>query len=101
MPMLGTISNCSNQSDDSQFAGGGDWIRTSVGVSQQIYSLPPLATRAPLQRAEEYSTFLTVDSLAALVNAPKPLQIKPLATNPAAGFAIQANSELERSGDSP
>ena len=32
----------------SQFAGGGDWIRTSVGVSQQIYSLPPLATRAPL-----------------------------------------------------
>ena len=32
----------------SFFAGGGDWIRTSVGVSQQIYSLPPLATRAPL-----------------------------------------------------
>ena len=31
--------------------GGGGWIRTSVGVSQQIYSLPPLATRAPL-RAE-------------------------------------------------
>ena len=28
--------------------GGGGWIRTSVGVSQQIYSLPPLATRAPL-----------------------------------------------------
>lgn len=25
--------------------GGGGWIRTSVGVSQQIYSLPPLATR--------------------------------------------------------
>jgi hypothetical protein len=33
------------------FAGGGGWIRTSVGVSQQIYSLPPLATRAPLRRA--------------------------------------------------
>ena len=32
------------------FTGGGGWIRTSVGVSQQIYSLPPLATRAPLQR---------------------------------------------------
>ena len=32
----------------ASFAGGGDWIRTSVGVSQQIYSLPPLATRAPL-----------------------------------------------------
>ena len=29
--------------------GGGGWIRTSVGVSQQIYSLPPLATRAPLR----------------------------------------------------
>ena len=28
--------------------GGGGWIRTNVGVSQQIYSLPPLATRAPL-----------------------------------------------------
>ena len=40
------------------FAGGGDWIRTSVGVSQQIYSLPPLATRAPLQRAKDYSTGL-------------------------------------------
>lgn len=36
--------------------GGGGWIRTSVGVSQQIYSLPPLATRAPLQRAGKYST---------------------------------------------
>src|SRR6059036_2691622 len=31
------------------FRGGGGWIRTSVGVSQQIYSLPPLATRAPLR----------------------------------------------------
>ena len=26
--------------------GGQSWIRTNVGVSQQIYSLPPLATRA-------------------------------------------------------
>ncbi len=24
--------------------GGGDWIRTSEGVHQQIYSLPPLAS---------------------------------------------------------
>src|SRR3954467_7731428 len=39
-------------------AGGGGWIRTSVGVSQQIYSLPPLATRAPLRRTSKYSTFL-------------------------------------------
>ena len=31
------------------FPGGGGWIRTSVGVSQQIYSLPPLATRALLR----------------------------------------------------
>ncbi len=30
-------------------SGGGGWIRTNVGVSQQIYSLPPLATRAPLR----------------------------------------------------
>ncbi|GEM_PF-989991 len=29
-------------------SGGGGWIRTTVGVSQQIYSLPPLTTRAPL-----------------------------------------------------
>ena len=36
--------------------GGGGWIRTSVGVSQQIYSLPPLATRAPLRRACDYNT---------------------------------------------
>ena len=28
--------------------GGGDWIRTNVGVNQQIYSLPPLTTRALL-----------------------------------------------------
>ena len=33
-----------------KFYGGGGRIRTYVGVSQQIYSLPPLATRAPLQR---------------------------------------------------
>ena len=33
----------------SQNTGGGGWIRTNVGVRQQIYSLPPLATRAPLR----------------------------------------------------
>ena len=42
------------------FTGGGDWIRTSVGVSQQIYSLPPLATRAPLRRISNYSTTLII-----------------------------------------
>src|SRR5690606_29677186 len=30
--------------------GGGGWIRTSVDVSRQIYSLLPLTTRPPLQR---------------------------------------------------
>ena len=30
-------------------AGGESWIRTNVGVSQQIYSLPPLAARASLR----------------------------------------------------
>src|SRR4051812_10315811 len=29
--------------------GGGGWIRTSVRVSGQIYSLLPLTTRPPLQ----------------------------------------------------
>ena len=33
--------------------GGGGWIRTNVGVRQQIYSLPPLATRAPLRAEPE------------------------------------------------
>ena len=35
----------------ASFAGGGDWIRTSVGVSQQIYSLPPLTTWVPARNA--------------------------------------------------
>ena len=44
IPPRGTfLLNCC-----SSIAGGGGWIRTIVGVSQQIYSLPPLATRAPL-----------------------------------------------------
>ena len=32
-----------------QTTGGESWIRTNVGVSQQIYSLPPLAARASLR----------------------------------------------------
>ena len=43
-------------SQHCSLTGGGDWIRTSVGVSQQIYSLPPLATRAPLRRISNSST---------------------------------------------
>ena len=38
--------------------GGGGWIRTNVGVSQQIYSLPPLATRAPLRTKPSIMDFL-------------------------------------------
>ena len=30
--------------------GGGGWIRTSVHISDQIYSLAPLTTRPPLHR---------------------------------------------------
>ena len=41
-------SRMASPSNLPAFSGGGGWIRTSVGVSQQIYSLPPLATRAPL-----------------------------------------------------
>ena len=46
----------------ASFAGGGGWIRTIVGVSQQIYSLPPLATRAPLrsERTELLRLFIQV-----------------------------------------
>jgi hypothetical protein len=36
----------------SEQDGGGGWIRTNVGVRQRIYSPSPLATRAPLRRAE-------------------------------------------------
>ncbi len=43
---------------------GGCWIRTSVGISRQVYSLLPLATRATLQRSgpwprEEYCPLFT------------------------------------------
>ena len=51
-------SSLSRRTHSNRFelSGGGGWIRTSVGVSQQIYSLPPLATRAPLRRAGDHST---------------------------------------------
>ena len=60
MPMAGNHFQFTQLSPSfRQFAGGGDWIRTSVGVSQQIYSLPPLATRAPLQKQDSnYAIFL-------------------------------------------
>ena len=43
------VAESSKHSPFKVSPGGGGWIRTSVGVSQQIYSLPPLATRAPLR----------------------------------------------------
>lgn len=33
-----------------KLTGGGRWIRTTEGVSQQIYSLPPLAAWVSLQQ---------------------------------------------------
>jgi hypothetical protein len=41
----------------TSIAGGGGWIRTSVRVSGQIYSLLPLTTRPPLHSAaRDYAT---------------------------------------------
>src|SRR5437870_12303594 len=34
--------------------GGRGWIRTTVGVSQRVYSASPLAARAPVQEAALY-----------------------------------------------
>ena len=45
--------------------GGGGWIRTSVGVNQQIYSLSPLATRTLLRKLFKYSRFLPYFKLGA------------------------------------
>ena len=58
-----------SHADDLLTSGGGGWIRTSVGVSQQIYSLPPLATRAPLQR--------TLDCSRKFPASTTPLRYKP------------------------
>ena len=56
-PLLKTLlPNTFAEDLELGLSGGGGWIRTTVGVSQQIYSLPPLATRAPLRRARDYNT---------------------------------------------
>ena len=40
-----SVSNVQWPMENQRFqVGGRSWIRTSEGVSQQIYSLPPLAT---------------------------------------------------------
>ena len=42
---------------NKHFAGGEGWIRTSVLVRGQIYSLLPLTTRPPLRRTCDYAMF--------------------------------------------
>ncbi len=39
--------------------GGGRWIRTTEGVSQQIYSLPPLAAWVSLRNGAAHSHYMT------------------------------------------
>ena len=56
-------------------AGGESWIRTNVGVSQQIYSLPPLAARASLREPNIFSCSATTVNLQVLlsqVKTPRP-----------------------------
>ena len=40
--------------------GGGWWVRTTVGISRQIYSLLPLATRATLPDTMPFSVELAM-----------------------------------------
>jgi hypothetical protein len=42
---------------NKHIAGGEGWIRTSVLVRGQIYSLLPLTTRPPLRRTNDYAMF--------------------------------------------
>ena len=39
--------------------GGGRWIRTTEGISQQIYSLPPLAAWVSLRHSQIFKIFCT------------------------------------------
>ena len=58
-----------------QTTGGESWIRTNVGVSQQIYSLPPLAARASLREPNIFSCSATTVNLQVLlsqVKTPRP-----------------------------
>jgi hypothetical protein len=47
--------NPKNPHQNLKLTGGEGWIRTSVLVRGQIYSLLPLTTRPPLQRTCDYS----------------------------------------------
>ena len=56
-------------------SGGESWIRTNVGVSQQIYSLPPLAARASLREPYIFSCSVNAVNLQVLlpqVKTPRP-----------------------------
>ena len=46
---LGSFKSLNENKADFKVIGGGDRIWTYVGVNRQIYSLLPLATRAPLR----------------------------------------------------
>src|SRR5262249_62240671 len=46
---------------DGPGSGGRGWIRTTVGVSQRVYSASPLAARAPV-RGARYIGWSPVDS---------------------------------------
>lgn len=52
-------------------SGGGGWIRTIVGVSQQIYSLPLLAAQAPLR--DEEGDYADPFAICQALNIKKPL----------------------------
>ncbi len=64
--------------------GGGWWIRTTVGVRRQIYSLLPLATRATLQRILGSICQLNQDPLCATCDLRRNLPgVKPFVHSPA------------------
>ena len=48
-------------------SGGEEWIRTIEGISQQIYSLPRLATSVPLHQQLKQNQ---LDSLGIFNNSP-------------------------------
>lgn len=76
------------------FAGGGGWIRTIVGVSQQIYSLPPLATRAPL-RCERTELLPEVGRLSRCLKQ-KNRKIRVYTHNPCRQRSVFSSFGLER-----
>ena len=101
--------------------GGGRWIRTTEGVSQQIYSLPPLAAwvslrivaqtretaryfegvRVPCQRASRAFPAAPVGRLGTGAEGrypPHPFPVRPGAAQRAFGRPAQSVSRLRREG---